>query len=353
MIIELLTEVAGDPQISDLHLTVNSKPVIRRNGDLMAISGEWAVLSSEKLEEIVASLMGANQLSTFKKEREFDFSFSIPGVSRFRVNAYHQRGNIAVAFRIIPSHIKGFKELNLPAVVRDLCKLNSGFVVCTGPTGSGKSTTLAAMVDSINRNRKCHIITLEDPIEYLHHHQESIIHQREIGSDSYSFAKALRVALRQDPDVILVGEMRDLETIATAIEAAETGHLVMTTLHTNDAAQAVERIIDVFPPHQQTQIRIQLAAVFEGVIAHQLIPRRDKQGRVLATEVLVATGAVRNLIREAKTHQLYSVMQTSAQVGMYTMDKSLVTLYERGLISLDDALFRSTDQEYIKKNCAF
>lgn len=349
MINELLAEVAKDPQISDLHLTIKSKPIIRRNGDLMPYLGCWDEISAEILEEIVAELMTPNQQEIFRKEKEIDFSYSLANVGRFRINAYYQRNSIAIACRIIPTIIRSFEELHLPPVVKELCKLQSGFVVCAGPTGSGKSTTLAAMVDSINRERACHILTLEDPIEYLHYHQKSIIHQREVGSDSLSFAKALRVALRQDPDVILVGEMRDLETIATAIEAAETGHLVMTTLHTIDAAQSVERIIDVFPPHQQTQIRIQLAGVFEGVIAHQLIPRRDQLGRVPATEILTATPAVRNLIREAKTYQLYTVMQTSGQLGMHTMDSSLIKLYERGFITLEQALARSSDPEYVRK----
>lgn len=348
-ITELLKEVAQDQHISDLHLTVNSPPIVRQNGVLSPFLGGWGRPNQNDMERFCQELMQDHQLEAFRKDREIDFSFSMPNIARFRVNAYHQRDAIALAFRIIPSEIKGIEELGLPNILKEFCSRKAGFILCTGPTGSGKSTTLAAMVNLINKERQCHVLTLEDPIEYLHRHDKSIVHQREVGGDTYSFSRALRVALRQDPDVILVGEMRDLETISTALEAAETGHLVMATLHTNDAPQAVDRIIDVFPPHQQTQIRIQLAAVLEGVIAHQLLPRRDRKGRIPAIEILIANNAVRNLIREGKTHQLYSVMQTGAKHGMQTTDAALLKLYERGLITLDDAISRSHNPEYIQR----
>lgn len=346
---EILKTIAQNSNISDLHLTVALPPMIRYNGNLMPLQGNWNKMDQKTIQSVAQTLMGREKYEEFLQERELDFSYSYPGVARFRVNAYHQRDSIALALRVIPADVRSLDEMGLPPVLKTLCRVKTGFILCTGPTGSGKSTTLAAMVDQVNQERTGHILTLEDPIEYLHRNKKSVVHQREIGGDSTSFSRALRAALRQDPDVILVGEMRDLETISTAIEAAETGHLVMATLHTNDAPQAVDRIIDVFPPHQQNQIRTQLAAVLAGVVAHQLIPRQDEKGRILALEIMVANSAVRNLIREGKTHQLYSVMQTGGQQGMQTMDSSLLRLYEQGIIEYQEAAERSRNPEYLKK----
>lgn len=345
---QILKKIAEDPNISDLHLTINMPPMIRYNGGLTALKN-YDRIDFTTLKEVGNLLMDESQIKELKQQREMDFSYSYPGVARFRVNAFYQRGTIAFALRIIPHTVKTIEQLGLPMVVKKLSKLKTGLILCTGPTGSGKSTTLAAMLDSINRERKLHIITLEDPIEYLHRNQESVVHQREINQDSLSFAKALRAALRQDPDIILVGEMRDLETIHIALEAAETGHLVMATLHTNDAPQAIDRIIDVFPPHQQNQVKVQLSAVLQGVLAHQLIPRQDRSSRIMALEVLTANSAVKNLIREGKTHQLYSVMQSGGQLGMQTMDFALLRLYEQGVITFDDAVERALNPNYIQK----
>lgn len=348
-ITDLMKTVAGDENISDLHLTVNSKPIIRHNGDLEEYEAFPEPLKYKELQNIARSLMGDEQWEKFQEMGEIDFSYSIPGVSRFRVNAYFQRGAISLAIRVIPTRIPTIEELGLPEVIKELALQRQGLVLCTGPTGSGKSTTLAAMINEINETRKCHIITLEDPIEYLHHHKKSLVHQREIGSDTRSFANALRASLRQDPDIILVGEMRDLETISIALKAAETGHLVLTTLHTNDAPQTVDRIIDVFPPHQQQQIRIQLASVLNGIISQQLLPRWDGRGRVAAMEILIGTPAVRNLIRDEKGHQLNTAMQTGAKYGMITMDNYLLYLFEQGLISEETLLQRARNREFVKK----
>jgi len=277
--------------------------------------------------------MAGEKWELLRERGEIDLAYSLPGVSRFRVNVFHQRGSVGAAIRLIPRNIPDLERLGLPPVVAELAERQHGLVLVTGPTGSGKSTTLAAMVDRINRERSCHIITLEDPIEYLHQHRRSIVNQREVGADTRSFASALRAALRQDPDVILVGEMRDLETIATAITAAETGHLVLATLHTSSAVQSIDRIIDVFPSHQQGQVRIQLADTLEGVITQQLWLRADRTGRVAAVEVLAATPAVKNLIREGKTHQIISSIQTGGRYGMQTMEMALRQLVARGIIA--------------------
>ncbi|MCL4424970.1 MAG: type IV pilus twitching motility protein PilT [Firmicutes bacterium] len=319
---------------SDLHLTVQSPPVLRINGELT----RWGTspLNAADTEGILLQILTEEQKRRFEAQGDLDFSYSLPGQGRFRVNAYRQRGTVALALRVIPYQVITLEELGFPPVVASLARQERGLVLVTGPTGSGKSTTLAAMIDLINSEQSCHIITLEDPIEYLHRHKLSVINQREIGSDTQSFALALRSALRQDPDVILIGEMRDLETISIALTAAETGHLVLATLHTTDAPQTVDRVVDVFPPHQQQQIRVQFAAVLQGILAQQLLPRADRPGRVAALEILVATPAVRNLIREGKTHQLSSALQTGAKYGMQTMESSLRVLAERGLISPEE-----------------
>ncbi|WP_406676381.1 type IV pilus twitching motility protein PilT [Moorella sp. ACPs] len=329
--IETILRAAAAAGASDVHLSVGLPPVFRVHGELQ-VQRQWEPLDSEMTASLVRPMVG-ERWEVLQERGEIDLAYSLPGVSRFRVNVFHQRGSVGAAIRLIPREIPSLETLGLPPVVAELAERQHGLVLVTGPTGSGKSTTLAAMVDKINRERSCHIITLEDPIEYLHQHRRSIVNQREVGSDTQSFASALRAALRQDPDVILVGEMRDLETIATAITAAETGHLVLATLHTSSAIQSVDRIIDVFPPHQQGQVRIQLADTLEGVITQQLLPRADRKGRVAAVEVLIATPAVKNLIREGKTHQIVSSMQTGARYGMQTMDMALRQLVTRGVIT--------------------
>ncbi|HHU92851.1 MAG TPA: type IV pilus twitching motility protein PilT [Halanaerobiaceae bacterium] len=335
--------------ISDIHLTVNSKPIVRKTGDLQEYSQYPEKLDNNKLQEIIQVLMNEGQLKEFEEKGELDFSYSIPGLTRFRVNAYRQRGTISVALRVIPTRVPSIEELGLPEILKQIALQRHGLVLCTGPTGSGKSTTLAAMINEINDKRNCHILTLEDPIEYLHSHGNSIVHQREVGIDTMTFAAGLRAALRQDPDVILVGEMRDLETISIALEAAETGHLVLATLHTTDAAKTVDRIIDVFPAHQQQQVRIQLSSCLNAVIAQQLLPRIDREGMVAALEILIGTAAVRNIIREGNSAQLETVMQTGAKYGMVVMNNYLVQLYERGIINMETVLRRCTNPEYVKK----
>lgn len=347
---DLFELVVQDDSVSDLHLTVRSKPIIRKTGDLQVVEDYPEILTMEKMREIIRELMTEEQCKTFEEIGEIDFSYSVPGLTRFRVNAFYQRGTISLALRVIPTKIPTIEQLGLPNIIAKLALQRNGMVLCTGPTGSGKSTTLAAMVNTINENRRCHILTLEDPIEYLHTHKKCIVHQREVGLDTKSFAAGLRAALRQDPDVILVGEMRDLETIATALEAAETGHLVLATLHTTDAAKTIDRIIDVFPAHQQQQVRVQLASCLNGIIAQQLLPRIDKEGMVAAMEVLVGTPAVRNIIREGTSSaQLDTVIQTGAKHGMIVLNNYLCELYERGLISKETALKRSTNPDYVKK----
>ena len=333
--LEELLKLAGEQKASDIHLTVESPPVLRIDGSMVQLKTEK--LSQANLETFAHSVMNDQQAKRFAMDGELDLSYSLPGIGRYRVNAFRQRGSTAVVIRLIPCVIPSPESLGLPPVSIELAKLHKGLVLVTGPTGSGKSTTLASLVDYINRTRACHIVTIEDPIEYLHRHQLSLVNQREVGNDTQSFTNALRAVLRQDPDVILVGEMRDLETIATAVTAAETGHLVFSTLHTNDATQSVDRMIDVFPPHQQQQIRVQLAAVLQGILSQQLFPRADHAGRVAAIEVMMVTPAVRSLIREGKTHQLPTVIQTNAKLGMQTMDKAIMELVHKGLISYEIA----------------
>lgn len=333
--LEKLLHLAGEQKASDIHLTVESPPVLRIDGSMVQLKTEK--LSQVDLETYAHSLMNDQQTKRFAEYGELDLSYSMPGVGRYRVNVFRQRGSIGVVIRLIPFVIPSPESLGLPPVSIELAKSHKGLVLVTGPTGSGKSTTLASLVDYINRTRACHIVTIEDPIEYLHRHKLSLVNQREVGNDTQSFSNALRAVLRQDPDVILVGEMRDLETIATAVTAAETGHLVFSTLHTNDATQSVDRMIDVFPTHQQQQIRVQLAAVLQGILSQQLFPRADHKGRVAAIEVMLATPAVRSLIREGKTHQLPTVIQTNAKLGMITMDKAIMDLVQKGLVSYDVA----------------
>ena len=334
-------------QASDIHITVGVPPVFRVNGELR-LYGE-SVLQPDDTKSLVKDVLDEEQLLELEKVGEVDTSFSSPGVGRFRVNAYKQRGSYCMALRIIPLRIPSMEELGVPQVVKELSRLPRGLILVTGPTGSGKSTTLASIIDLINQERNLHIITLEDPIEYLHKHNNSIVNQREIGIDSQSFSSALRAALRQDPDVILVGEMRDLETMSIALTAAETGHLVLSTLHTIGASKTIDRIIDVFPSHQQQQIRIQFASVIQGIISQQLLPTVDEKSRIAAFEIMVSTPAIRNLIREEKSHQIDTAIQTGGKHGMVTMDSSIINLYNRGLISMDTALNAAINMELMKK----
>jgi twitching motility protein PilT len=336
---EILMEVVNR-RASDLHLSSGAHPTVRVRGRLAPLE-EYPKLSSTDTREIVYSILTGDQRQRLETNWQLDFAYSIPGHARFRVNAYYQRGAIGAAFRLIPFGLTSIDELGLPATVHEFTRRPRGFVLVTGPTGSGKSTSLAAMIDEINRTREEHIMTIEDPIEFLHAHKKCLVNQRELGSDAQSFADALKAALRQDPDVILVGEMRDLETISTALTAAETGHLVFATLHTQDTAQTIDRVIDVFPSHQQGQVRVQLSVALQGIMTQQLLPNTDGSGRVVACEVLVPNPAIRNLIREGKTHQIYSVLQTSSAQGMQTMDTSLATLVREGKITQKLAEARS------------
>jgi twitching motility protein PilT len=328
---DLLLDVL-ERRASDLHLTAGSQPMIRVRGRLVALE-EYPKLMPADTREIVYGILTNDQRQRLETDWQIDFAYAIPGKARFRVNAYFQRSSLGAAFRLIPSIITPIDDLGLPPVVHDFCKKPRGFVLVTGPTGSGKSTSLASMIDEINESREEHIMTVEDPIEFLHGHKKCIVNQRELGSDAQSFGMALKGALRQDPDVILVGEMRDLETISTALTAAETGHLVFATLHTQDAPQSIDRMIDVFPSHQQEQVRVQLSVALQGVMTQTLLPTADGAGRVVACEVLVPTPAVRNLIREGKTHQIYSTMQTGSASGMQTMDAALAGLVRAGKIT--------------------
>ncbi|WP_404404137.1 type IV pilus twitching motility protein PilT [Jeotgalibacillus malaysiensis] len=330
---ELLLKAHG-MRASDLHLTVASTPICRIDGVLQQLGEEKFV--PKELMRIATEMIPDHRLDEFLQKGEIDFSYSLPDVSRFRVNAYHQRNSVAIAIRVITNVIPAFSDLNLPQVIPDLCKKSQGLILVTGPTGSGKSTTLAAMIDHINREQSKHIITLEDPIEYLHQHRRSMVNQREVGLDTRSFANGLRSALRQDPDIILVGEMRDLETISTAITAAETGHLVLATLHTSGASQTIDRIVDVFEPHQQGQIRTQLASVLQAVISQRLFTAADGSGRVAATEVLINLPSVANLIRSEKTHQIPNVLQTGRASGMHTLQVSVQQLLQSGKVKYED-----------------
>lgn len=328
---------------SDLHLSVGARPLIRVYGALREIEGT-PELDPETIRDGVYAILTQAQRERFEESWELDLAYSLRGLGRFRLNLFRQRSSIGAVFRVIPHQIPPLETLELPPVVKTFAEIPKGLVLVTGPTGSGKSTTLAAIVDLINRTQRRHIVTIEDPIEFLHAHRRSIVNQREVGTDTKAFATALRQVLRQDPDVIMVGEMRDFETIAAAITAAETGHLVFATLHTQDAPQAIDRMIDVFPSFQQAQIRVQLAASLQAILTQQLIPRCDQPGRAVAVEVLVATSAVRNVVREAKSHQLYSIMQSSAQMGMQTMDSALIRLVKLGHISREAALLATTNQ---------
>ena len=332
---------------SDLHLTSGSPPMIRQHGRLHAL--DYPVLTPQMTREVIYSILTNDQRQRLETEWQIDLAYSIPGKARFRVNAYFQRASLSAAFRLIPSEMPRLRDLDLPPTLQEFARKPRGFVLVTGPTGSGKSTTLAAMLDMINDERHEHILTIEDPIEFLHKHKKCIINQRELGADAQSFALGLKAALRQDPDVILVGEMRDLETISTALTAAETGHLVFATLHTQDTAQTVDRIVDVFPPDQQQQVRVQLSVSLQGIVTQQLLPKADGQGRVVATEVLVPTPAIRNLIREGKTHQIYSTLQTGNQFGMQTMDSALAQLVREQKITRELAESRSSTPEELRR----
>jgi twitching motility protein PilT len=345
--IEVLLEQVIKFDASDLHIQVSLPPMLRVDGRLRPIE-DAPVLEAPDVEKLVFSILDDDQKEILLKDKEVDFSFAFGNYGRFRVNAFHERGNLAAALRLIPSKIRTLEELVMPKILQEFCNFPRGLVLVTGPTGSGKSTTLAAMVNKINTERSCHILTIEDPIEYAHASKKSIVVQREIHYDTYSFAAALRSSLRQDPDVVLIGEMRDLETIAAAVTIAETGHLVLATLHTNSAAQSIDRMIDVFPPHQQQQIRVQLAGMLQGIVSQRLVPGIGG-GRVVATEILVANGAVRNIIREGKTHQLDAVIQTGAESGMQSMDRTLVALIQEGKITYDEAKNFAVDLQELER----
>ena len=333
--IEILLEEVVRKNASDLHIQVGLPPMLRLDGSLTPFPG-YKALNEEQVEMLVFSILDQDQQQILTKDKEFDFSFAFGELGRFRVNAFHERGNLAAALRLIPNTIKTVAELGMPPVVQTFADYPRGLVLVTGPTGSGKSTTLAAIIDKINTEKAQHIITIEDPVEFTHKSKRSVIVQREVHYDTYSFSSALRSSLRQDPDVVLIGEMRDLETISAAITIAETGHLVFATLHTNSASQSIDRMIDVFPPHQQPQIRSQLANILQGICSQRLVPAIGG-GRVVAAEVLIANPAVRNIIREGKSHQLDAVIQTGADQGMQTMDRTLVTLVQSGTITYDNA----------------
>lgn len=352
MLIEELLEMAKDKNASDLHISAGIPPVIRTDGNL--IRAEMPPLTSEDVEALIFPMLNNEQRRTLEQNWELDLSYGVYGLGRFRVNVYKDRGNYAAAFRTINSETPSFEELGLPEIVRTITEKPRGLILVTGPTGSGKSTTLATMIDHINSNRSEHILTIEDPVEFVHKSKKSIVHQRELGQDTRSFANALRSALREDPDIILVGELRDLETISLAITAAETGHLVMATLHTSSAAQTVDRIVDVFPEGQQQQIRIMLSNSLVAVFSQTLLPRLNqdgftKSGRILAQEILTVTPAVANLIREGKTAQLYSSMQTGLAYGMQTLEMGLKELYLSRKISIEDAMAKTSRPEELKR----
>ncbi len=345
--IEQLLTIANEYKASDVHITVGVPPKMRVNGALLSM--DFPMLLPADTEEIIKPTMDARQLEVLANKGEADYSFSISGLGRYRVNAYYQRGALAAAFRLISNDIPKPDQLGLPQSMVDLYAKRRGLIIVTGPTGSGKSTSLAALIDKINESRTDHIITLEDPIEYLHSHKKSVVNQREIGLDTQSYANSLRAALREDPDVILVGEMRDLETISTAITAAETGHLVLSTLHTIGASSTIDRIIDVFPPHQQQQVRVQLSMVLQAVISQQLMPTADGKGRVAAFEVMLMSTAIKNLIRDNKTFQIDALIQTSRQVGMITMDDAIYDLYMKKKITREIALSYAQDPAALQK----
>ena len=333
--IEILLEEGVKKRASDLHIQVGLPPMLRIDGALMPAAGTQP-LDEAAVERLVFQILDEDQRQILLKDKEFDFSFAFGTLGRFRVNAFHERGNLAAALRLIPNEIKSAAELGMPPIISTFAEFPRGLVLVTGPTGSGKSTTLASLIDKINTEKSHHIITIEDPIEFTHKSKKSVVVQREVHYDTYSFSAALRSSLRQDPDVVLIGEMRDLETISAAITIAETGHLVFATLHTNSAAQSIDRMIDVFPPHQQPQIRAQLSNILQAIVSQRLVPSIGG-GRVVAAEVLIANPAVRNIIREGKSHQLDAVIQTSAEQGMQTMDRTLANLVQSGTITYDSA----------------
>jgi len=343
-----LLKTLVDHNGSDLHLTTQTPPQIRVHGKLQVL--DLPALGPADTKALAYSVLTDAQKKRFEETLELDFSFGIRGVARFRCNVFNQRGAVAAVYRVIPEQIKSFNELGLPAVIANLAERPRGLVLVTGPTGSGKSTTLAAMVDKINTERRQHIITIEDPIEYIHQHKGCLVNQREVHADTLGFAAALRAALREDPDIVLIGEMRDLETIESALRIAETGHLTFATLHTNSAAQTINRIIDVFPAHQQGQIRTQLSLVLEGIICQTLLPRADGKGRVVSLEIMVPTPAIRNLIRDDKVHQIYATMQAGQEkLGMQTMNQNLVTLYQKRLITLETAMSASSQKDELEQ----
>ncbi len=340
--IDEILHKAHERNASDIHITAGLPPMIRLDGDIVELPYE--VLNENESRRLAYEIMNDDDLQKFEQTHELDFGYSVKGLARFRVNVYMQRNAVAAAMRMIPTRIPSFEELNLPPIIRDLARRSSGLILVTGPTGSGKSTTIASMLDDINEERQGHIITIEDPIEYLHQHKKCMVNQREMHSDTFSFHNSLRAVLREDPDIILVGELRDLETIEAALTLAETGHLVFGTLHTRNAPATIDRIIDVFPADQQDQIRVLLANTIESVISQQLLPKLGG-GRISALEIMVGNSAIRNLIREGKTHQMYSVIETSSNIGMLTMDKSLASHVRSGTVSYDECMMRAVDKE--------
>ncbi len=342
--IDDLLKTAIQKRASDLHLTVGLPPQLRVDGVLTPIP-QAAPLNEEQARALAYEMLQPDQIARFEKTKELDTSYSLKGLSRFRVNLFYQRGSVASAIRMIPFEIPSLKELGLPPIIEDFANRPNGLIVVSGPTGCGKSTTLAAMVEKINSTRNCHIISVEDPIEYLHRHKKSTVNQRELGVDTVSFSEALKHVVREDPDVIMIGEMRDMETMSAALTLAETGHLILTTLHTSDAVHAIQRIVDIFPPHHQDQIRLQLSLVLVGIVVQQLIPRATGQGRVVACEVMAATASVGNLIRENQLQQLRSAIQTGRKSGMCTMNHSFAELFGRGLVTWEEIARRSSDTE--------
>ncbi|MGD0566433.1 MAG: type IV pilus twitching motility protein PilT [Candidatus Goldiibacteriota bacterium] len=345
--IDTLLRVMFDKGASDLHMTVGVPPMLRIDGEMVA--SEFEKMRPDDCRNVIYSILTDEQKERFERENELDISFGVEGIGRVRMNVFKQRGAVAASLRNIPMHIMTFDELGLPQVVNEIVKIPKGLILVTGPTGSGKSTTLASMVDWINSHEAGHIITIEDPIEFIHTHKNCIVNQREVGTDTATFATALKYVLRQDPDVILVGEMRDLETISAALTIAETGHLVFGTLHTPDAVQAINRIIDVFPAHQQQQVRAQISFVLQAVVSQQLLPKAFSTGRVVACEVLLSNPAVKNLIREEKVHQIYSTMQTGTEYGMRTMNQSLAELYQKQQVSYNEIFARTTDPKDLQR----
>ena len=342
-----LLKAMVDKGASDLHITTNTPPQIRIDGKLHQL--DYSPLSPSETKQIAYSILTDNQKHRLEEHLEIDFSFGIKGLARFRANVYHQRGAIGAAFRQIPYEIRSFRDLGLPTIVEKISEKPRGLVLVTGPTGSGKSTTLAAMIDKINRERAEHILTIEDPVEYLHSHKKCLVNQRELNADTHSFGNALKSALRQDPDVVLIGEMRDFETVESALRIAETGHLTFATLHTNSAAQTINRIVDIFPAHQQSQIRVQLSFVLEGILCQTLLPTTSGKGRCMAMEIMIPNPAIRNLIREDKIHQIYGMMQTGqGKFGMQTFNQALATLYFKRMISLQVAMARSSKPDELE-----